>query len=86
MAEEKPQEPQAEEFNVKRLGVFGARLMQLLCAMLTVVGFIWATGDLLTSLFPADSVVTPFSVLLMLYGSIGVLAFEGVARFLTRKK
>ena len=78
--------PQTEEVNVKNMGVFSARVMQLISAMLAVVGFIWSSGDILTSLFPSDSVVTPISVLLMLYGSIGVVAFEGVVRFLTRKK
>lgn len=79
-------EKKEDEITSKKLGVFGARFLQLISAALAVVGFIWATGDYLTSLFPSGSVVTPLSVLMMLYGSIGTVAFEVLVRFLTRKK
>jgi hypothetical protein len=79
-------EKEENELTGKRIGVFGARFLQLISAALAVVGFIWATGDYLTSLFPSGSVVTPLSVLMMLYGFIGTVAFEGLVRFLTRKK
>jgi hypothetical protein len=66
--------------------VLGLRVLQILSMTLTVVGFIWSTGDYLSSLFPPDSVVTPFSVLLLLYGSVGAVGIEGSIKFLKRKK
>ena len=70
----------------KATAILGLRTLQILSMALTVVGFIWASGDYLTSLFPANSVVTPTSVLLMLYGSVGSFGLEGIIRFLSRKK
>lgn len=66
--------------------IFVLRLLQILSLAAAIVGFIWSSGDFLTSLFPENSVVTPTSVLLMLYGSVGTLGLEGIIRFLTRKK
>jgi hypothetical protein len=66
--------------------VLGLRVLQIICMALAVVGFIWSTGDYLSSLFPPDSVVTPFSVLLLLYGSVGAVGIEGSIKFLKRKK
>jgi len=51
---------------------------------LVVTGFLWALTDLLLVTVLVDSPVTPISVLLMLYGFIGSLLTEGIARWIAR--
>lgn len=82
------QEPQitSEAINWKGNFVLGLRFLQVLALSLTAIGFIWGTGDYISSLLPADGPVAPLSVLLMLYGVVGSGIIEGAIRFVQRKK
>ena len=83
------QQPQTEEINLKGYAVIGLRFVQLLAACMAIVGAIWGSSDFVMSLLPASSVVTPTSVLLMLYGFVGTAAIECAIRWIrwvSRKK
>ena len=79
-------ETQHEQFNFKTTGILGLRFLQLLAIGAFVVGFIWGGSDFLNSLIPADSPITPLSVLLMLYGVTGSVVIEIAIRVVQRKK
>lgn len=64
----------------------GLRFFQVLTVAMVAVGFIWGAGDLILSMLPADSPITPLSCLLMLYGVIGSLIIEAAIRVVNRKK
>jgi hypothetical protein len=53
---------------------------------MVVVGFIWGSSDWLLASVLKDSPVTPLSVLLMLYGAVGLGVTEAVIRVVQRKK
>jgi hypothetical protein len=74
------------ETDYKKLGVLGLRFLQLISISGFVVGFIWGGSDFLSSLLPKDGPITPFSVLLMLYGIIGATVIEVAIRIVQRKK
>lgn len=70
----------------KKYVVLPLRVVQLLCISCVITGFIWATSDLLLSTILVEAPVTPVSVLLMFYGSIGTLLSEAVIRLFRKKK
>ena len=84
MTETQTTQPEIHSFKVT--GIIGLRFLQLLAIGVFVVGFIWGGCDFLNSLIPANSVVTPLSVLLMFYGAIGSLVIEVAIRVVQRKK
>ena len=77
---------QPEVHDFKKMGVIGLRFLQLIAVGIFIVGFIWGGSDWINSLLPANSVITPTSVLLMLYGIIGSLVIEVAIRVVQRKK
>lgn len=72
--------------NNKQLAIIILRLLQLLTVAMTVTGFIWASSDWLLATVLAKAPVTPLSVLLMLYGSVGSIVIEAMIRIVQRKK
>lgn len=60
------------------------RGFQLLCIASVVTGFIWASSDWLLLTVLVDAPVTPVSVLLMLYGTLGTVLIEAIVRWLNR--
>jgi hypothetical protein len=68
----------------KNSAIFGARLLQILSLCLVITGFLWASSDMLMVTVLADSPVTPLSVLLMLYGSVGFMVSELLARWIAK--
>ena len=68
----------------KRTAMLATRLIQLLSIVLVLTGFLWASSDMLLITVLADSPVTPLSVLLMLYGTVGSLVSEVLARLISR--
>lgn len=62
------------------------RLLQLLTVAMSVTGFIWASSDYLLATVLIGVPVTPLSVLLMLYGSVGTFVIEALIRVVQRKK
>ena len=77
---------EVEQHDLKKMGILGLRFLQLIAVSMAVVGFIWGGSDWISSLLPANSPVTPTSVLLMLYGIIGSLVIEIAIRVVQRKK
>ena len=72
--------------NAINVAIISLRAFQMICIGLTITGFIWATSDLLLTTVLVEAPVTPLSVLLMLYGSLGTGLIEIVIRWLTRKQ
>ena len=68
----------------KRLALIGVRSVETLCIAMSITGFIWATADLLLVRILIKMPVNPFSILLMLYGTVGSFGTEVVARWLSR--
>ena len=73
-----------EEYSKSALLV--TRFIQMLSLSLVVTGFIWASSDLLLVTVLADSPVTPLSVLFMLYGLMGSVFTEAIARWITKSE
>lgn len=71
---------------IKNYAVLSLRVVQLLCCAAIVTGFIWATSDLLLVTVLVEAPVTPVSVLLMLYGTLGTFLSEGIIRLFVKKK
>lgn len=88
MTEPTNQQPiiQPEVHDFKKTGILGLRFLQLIAVSMFVVGFIWGGSDWINSLLPENSVITPLSVLLMLYGIIGSIVIEVAIRIVRRKK
>jgi hypothetical protein len=86
MTEEQPEKEQNKPEPEKNNALLGFRTLQIFSLAIVVVGFIWSSGDYISSLFPENSIVNPVSVLMMLYGTLGAIGSEGIIRFLTRKK
>lgn len=74
------------EVKYRDLAVIALRMLQLLTVSMVVTGFIWASSDWLLESVLVGLPVTPLSVLLMLYGSVGSVVIEGLVRFVQRKK
>lgn len=70
----------------KTIAVLFLRLLQLLTVGMTFTGFIWASSDYLLATVLIGVPVTPLSVLLMLYGSVGAFVIEALIRVVQRKK
>ena len=75
-----------ESLEFKKSTVLGLRVFQLICASSIITGFIWATADLLLTTILVDSPVTPLSVLLMVYGTLGIVLCEATVRLLSRNQ
>ena len=69
----------------KKPTILGLRCMELLCIAFVITGFVWASSDLLLATILVKAPVTPISVLLMLYGTIGLFLAETSIRLLNRK-
>jgi hypothetical protein len=72
--------------SVYKTGILGLRVFQIICIASVITGFIWSSSDLLLATVLVDVPVTPLSVLMMLYGVVGVFGSEGAVRFLGRKE
>ena len=70
----------------KHSALLVTRLIQLLSMGLVITGFIWSSSDLLIATVLVDSPVTPLSVLFMLYGAMGSVLTELIARYITRSE
>jgi len=68
----------------KRTAMLATRLIQLTSIVLVITGFLWASSDMLLITVLKDSPVTPLSVLLMLYGFVGSVISEVLARLISR--
>lgn len=66
--------------------VLALRFFQVLTVAMVAVGFIWGMGDLVLSILPADSPITPLSLLMILYGGVGSVIIEAAIRIVQRKK
>lgn len=66
--------------------VLALRFFQILTVAMVAVGFIWGAGDVIMAWLPADTAVTPLSMLLMLYGTIGSSVIEIAVRVVKGKK
>ena len=77
---------QPEQHDCKKMGILGLRFIQLIAVSMFVVGFIWGGSDWISSILPENSVVSPTSILLMLYGIIGSVVIEVAIRIVQRKK
>ena len=69
----------------KQTAVVALRCVQLICVASVVTGFIWSSGDFMLTTVLVGVPVTPLSILLMLYGTVGSLLIEGIVRFFNRK-
>ena len=65
--------------------IVGTRVIELICIAFTISGFLWATSDLLLIHILVESPVAPLSVLFMLYGTMGTVVSEAIARWLGRR-
>lgn len=74
------------EVRYRNFAVIALRMLQLLTVSMVVTGFIWASSDWLLASVLIDVPVTPLSILLMLYGSIGSVVIETLVRVVQRKK
>lgn len=74
------------EVRYRDWAVIALRMLQLLTVAMVVTGFIWASSDWLLASVLVDLPVTPLSVLLMLYGSVGSIVIEALVRVVQRKK
>lgn len=71
-------------WNFKNKLVFGLRGLQIICIGTTVTGFIWGSSDWLLTTVLVQAPVTPLSVLMMLYGTVGTGLIEGIVRRLSK--
>jgi hypothetical protein len=78
-------EPKHTDYKLQAVFLF-LRLLQFLTVSMTVTGFIWASSDYLIATVLVGVPVTPLSVLLMLYGSVGSFIIEALIRLVQRKK
>lgn len=70
---------------IAHTGILGLRVVQLISVASVITGFIWSTSDLLLVSVLVGAPVTPLSVLMMLYGSVGLFVSELSVRLLRRK-
>lgn len=67
----------------KQIIIVGLRSIQLLATSIAIVGFIWGSGDwLLLNLKGAP--MTPLSIIMMLYGSVGTAVTEAAIKIVER--
>jgi len=62
------------------------RVFQLICSTFFITGFIWASSDWLLLTVLVKAPVTPVSVLMMLYSSIGIAGSELAVRMARRQQ
>jgi hypothetical protein len=65
-----------EETNYSKVGIIGFRCVEILCIGAIITGFVWASSDYLLATILAKSPVTPASVLMIVYGSLGTFLCE----------
>ena len=65
--------------------IIGARIIELVSMGFLISGLLWALADLMFIYVLVESPVAPLSVLFMLYGTIGTLASEIIARRIGRE-
>jgi len=68
----------------KNSAILVTRLIQVLSLCLIITGFLWASSDVLLITVLEDSSVTPMSVLFMLYGFVGSVITELMARWIAK--
>lgn len=68
----------------KNTAMLITRLIQLSSIALIITGFLWASSDFLLITVLEDSPVTPLSVLFMLYGLVGSVVSEILARWIAK--
>jgi len=73
------------QFGIVKPAIIAIRCIQMLCIAFMITGFIWASSDYLLVTALVNSPVAPFSLLLMLYGTMGLGFTEVAARILSRK-
>lgn len=76
----------AKTTDFKKPAVLFLRLLQLLTVAMTFTGFISASSDYLLATVLIGVPVSPLSVLLILYGSVGSVLIEALIRLVQRKK
>lgn len=69
----------------RNYAILAFRALQILCISLAITGFIWASSDWLLMTVLVEAPVTPLSILLMLYGTLGTGLSEIAVRLLKRK-
>lgn len=72
-------------FESKKYMVVSLRLIQLLATASFITGFLWAMSDWLLLSILVKAPVTPLSVLLMLYGTLGIALCEVSVRLINRR-
>jgi len=72
-------------FDSKRYFVVSLRFIQLLATASFITGFLWATSDWLLLSILVKTPITPLSVLLMLYGTLGIALSEISVRLINRR-
>jgi len=75
----------SDKTDYKVQAVIAMRVFQLLCVGLLVSGFVWASSDYLLTTVLVDAPVTPLSVLLMVYGLLGIVCSEVSVRLVRRQ-
>ena len=68
----------------KNIIVLGLRVIQLLTLGVFVSGFVWGSSDWLLATVLVGVPITPLSVLMMLYGSVGSIVVEVTIRVLKK--
>ena len=69
----------------KTPAIIGVRAIELISLGFVLSGFLWSTADLMIIHVLAESPVAPLSVLFMLYGTMGTLVSEFIARRLGKE-
>jgi len=69
----------------KNPAIIGVRAIELISMAFVISGFLWATSDLLLAHILVQAPVAPLSVLFMLYGTMGILVSETIARRLGKR-
>lgn len=75
-----------ENTSLSKYLVLPLRVLQLVCIASVITGFVWASSDWLLLTVLVGAPVTPLSVLLMLYGTVGTFVSEVIVRILSKKK
>lgn len=70
----------------RKTAIIAVRSIEMLCIGLLITGTIWSTTDFLLLYVLTETLVSPFSILLMLYGTIGTFVTEITARLLAKAK
>jgi len=70
----------------RRQLILGLRGLQVICIGATITGAVWGSSDILLTTVLVKVPITPLSVLLMLYGTMGTSLIEITIRWLSGKE